>query len=46
MAREGVPLNDNQRQLGRTKLGITSVCLPPIDNSEIDRDGRAPERRR
>ena len=35
MAREGVPLNVIQRQLGHSNLGITSICLEGIDNSEI-----------
>jgi integrase len=35
MAREGVPLNVIQRQLGHAHLGITSVYLQGIDNSEI-----------
>jgi hypothetical protein len=35
MAREGVPLNVIQRQLGHANLGITSVYLQRIDNSEI-----------
>ena len=35
MAREGVPLNVIQRQLGRVNLGITSVYLQGIDNAEI-----------
>ena len=35
MAREGVPLNVIQRQLGHANLGITSVYLQGIDNTEI-----------
>ena len=35
MAREGVPLNVIQRQLGHANLGITSVYLQGIDHSEI-----------
>jgi integrase/recombinase XerD len=35
MAREGLPLNVIQRQLGRTDLGVTSVYLRGIDNAEI-----------
>lgn len=35
MAREGVPLNIIQRQLGHSNLGITSVYLQGIDNEEI-----------
>ena len=35
MAREGVPLVVIQRQLGHTDLGVTSVYLRGIDNTEI-----------
>jgi integrase len=35
MAREGVPLNVIQRQLGDANLGITSIYLQGIDNAEI-----------
>lgn len=35
MAREGVPLNVIQRQLGHGNLGVTSVYLQGIDNAEI-----------
>ena len=35
MAREGIPLNLIQRQLGHANLGITSVYLQGIDNHEI-----------
>jgi integrase/recombinase XerD len=36
MAREGVPLIVIQRQLGQhTNLGITSIYLQGIDNTEI-----------
>jgi len=35
MAREGVPLNVIQRQLGHANLGVTSVYLQGIDTSEI-----------
>jgi site-specific recombinase XerD len=35
MAREGVPLNVIQRQLGHANLGITSVYLQGIDTQEI-----------
>ena len=35
MAREGMPLIVIQRQLGHTNLGITSVYLQGIDNTEI-----------
>ena len=35
MAREGVPLNVIQRQLGHANLGITSIYLQGIDDSEI-----------
>ena len=35
LAREGVPLNVIQRQLGHTNLGVTSIYLQGIDNAEI-----------
>src|SRR3954471_14112822 len=35
MAREGVPLNVFQRQLGHANLGTTSAYLQGIDNAEI-----------
>jgi site-specific recombinase XerD len=35
MAREGVPLNVIQRQLGRANLGVTSIYLQGIDSGEI-----------
>jgi site-specific recombinase XerD len=35
MAREGVPVNVIQRQLGHADLGITSVYLQGIDSGEI-----------
>ena len=35
MAREGVPLNVIQRQLGHANLGITSVYPQGTDNAEI-----------
>ena len=35
MADEGVPLLVNQRQLGHSNLGITSIYLQGIDNAEI-----------
>ncbi|HEY3943842.1 MAG TPA: tyrosine-type recombinase/integrase [Solirubrobacteraceae bacterium] len=35
MAHEGIPLVVIQRQLGHANLGITSVYLQGIDNSEI-----------
>jgi hypothetical protein len=35
MAREGVPLNVIQRQLGHANLGITSVYLEGSDNAGI-----------
>ena len=35
MAREGVPLNIIQRQLGHANLGITSIYLQAIDSGEI-----------
>lgn len=34
-AREGVPLNVVQRQLGHADLGVTSVYLQGIDNTEV-----------
>lgn len=33
MARDGVPLNVIQRQLGNADLGVTSVYLQGIDNT-------------
>src|SRR5215213_2518819 len=35
MAREGVPLVVIQRQLGHSNLGVTSIYLQGIDNTEI-----------
>jgi site-specific recombinase XerD len=35
IAREGVPLNVIQRQLGHADLGVTSVYLQGIDNTEV-----------
>jgi site-specific recombinase XerD len=35
LAREGVPLNVIQRQLGHAKLGTTSLYLQGIDPEEI-----------
>jgi site-specific recombinase XerD len=35
LAREGVPLNEIQRQLGHANLGTTSVYLHGIDTEEI-----------
>jgi integrase len=35
MAREGVPIVVIQRQLGHANLGVTSIYLQGIDNSEI-----------
>jgi integrase len=35
MAREAVPLNVIQRQLGHADLGVTSVYLQGIDNTEV-----------
>jgi site-specific recombinase XerD len=35
MAREGVPLNVIQRQLGHANLGVTSIYLQGIDGGEI-----------
>jgi site-specific recombinase XerD len=35
MAREGLPINVIQRQLGHASLGVTSVYLEGIDSGEI-----------
>jgi len=35
MAREGVPLNVIQRQLGHSNLGVTSTYLQGIDSAEV-----------
>jgi hypothetical protein len=35
MAREGLPITVIQRQLGHADLGVTSVYLRGIDNTEI-----------
>jgi site-specific recombinase XerD len=35
LAREGIPLNVIQRQLGHADLGVTSVYLQGIDNAEV-----------
>ena len=35
MARQGVPLNVIQRQLGHANLGVTSIYLQGIDSGEI-----------
>jgi integrase/recombinase XerD len=35
LAREGVPLNLIQRQLGHTDLDVTSIYPQRIDNAEI-----------
>jgi site-specific recombinase XerD len=35
MAREGVPINVIQRQLGHANLGVTSVYLQGIDSGEV-----------
>src|SRR5215210_6820328 len=35
MAREGVPINVIQRQLGHANLGVTSIYLQGIDSGEI-----------
>ena len=35
LAREGVPLNIIQRQLGHANLGTTSIYLQGIDTEEI-----------
>ena len=40
MAREGVPLNVIQRQLGHANLGVTSIYLQGIDSGEIIETGR------
>jgi site-specific recombinase XerD len=55
LAREGVPLNIIQRQLGHTNLGTTSIYLQGINPEEIlyavrarrapMMSGRAPARR-
>ena len=45
MAREGVPLNVIQRQLGHANLGVTSIYMQGIDSGEIIetvRSGRPP----
>ena len=41
MAREGVPLNVIQRQLGHANLGITSVYMEGVENAEIIDTGHA-----
>ena len=41
MAREGVPINVIQRQLGHANLGVTSIYLQGIDNGEIIETVRA-----
>ena len=41
MAREGVPLNVIQRQLGHANLGVTSIYLQGIDTGEIIETVRA-----
>jgi site-specific recombinase XerD len=41
MAREGVPLNVIQRQLGHANLGVTSIYLQGIDSGEIIETVRA-----
>ena len=35
MAREGIPLNVIQRQLGHANLGVTSIYLQGIDSAEV-----------
>jgi site-specific recombinase XerD len=35
MAREGVPLNVIQRQLGHANLGVTSIYPQGIDSAEV-----------
>ena len=42
MAREGLPINVIQRQLGHANLGVTSIYLQGIDSCEIHRDGSQP----
>jgi site-specific recombinase XerD len=41
LAREGMPLNIIQRQLGHTNLGTTSIYLQGIDPEEIITEVRA-----
>jgi integrase len=41
MAREGVPLDVIQRQLGHANLGVTSIYLEGIDSGEIIETVRA-----
>jgi site-specific recombinase XerD len=41
MAREGIPLNVIQRQLGHANLGVTSIYLQGIDPTEIIETVRA-----
>jgi site-specific recombinase XerD len=41
MAREGVPINVIQRQLGHANLGVTSVYLQGIDSGEVIETVRA-----
>ena len=45
MAREGVPLNVIQRQLGHSNLGMTSIYLQGIDTAEIIEPSTPAERR-
>jgi integrase len=35
MAREGLPINVIQRQLGHANLGVTSIYLRSIDSREV-----------
>jgi hypothetical protein len=45
LAREGLPINVIQRQLGQANLGVTSIYLQGIDSGEIIetvRNRRAP----
>ncbi len=45
MSREGVPLVAIQRQPGHADLGVTSVYLRGIDNTEIVRPSTSARRR-
>jgi site-specific recombinase XerD len=35
MAREGLPINVIQRQLGHANLGVTSIYLQSIDSRDV-----------
>ena len=35
MAREGLPINVIQRQLGHANFGVTSIYLQSIDSGEV-----------